>query len=248
MSISITTNDNKNIFINAITDFHNGGVLLLPKVAIVNEQEISDAMNYAKAKVHSYMKSWHSKFSKQELESAAFEGIAEAIQRFEPKNGSVQDTKFTSYAHFWIEKYIKTYIANNKTILSGSLHDLWVGSVPYAYSIDDNNDDGPSSDCTAMVKDKSEKNSADFVLIKSETDAGTQELLNRILSRLSGLDKIVVQLHFGIDTIDDKSMTIKEIAKNLGISSAKAQGHLDSAMTNLSDCKQELMQLYLEMQ
>jgi hypothetical protein len=43
----------------------NGGSTLLQKLAIVDNHEINDAMNYAKARAHHYLNlGWHTIFSK----------------------------------------------------------------------------------------------------------------------------------------------------------------------------------------
>lgn len=180
----------------------------------VTENELQDAMRMAQARVYHYQQIGWTMFSKTDLLSAAYEGIAEALIRFEPAKGTVKETKFTSYAYFWIEKYLKEFITKNKTMLTGSSAELWTGEVPYTMSIDvyDSDDrDGIGSDHKDWL--------GTDVLASSYIEATEHanqihELLATMFLELEPMQRLVIQLSIGIGTVAREPLTLREIARS----------------------------------
>lgn len=205
-------------------------VTKIQRTSIVSNEELMNAMSYAKARVWAHLSngSWQM-INRSDLLSAAYEGVTEALHRFEPKRGGVQETKFTSYAHFWIEKYIKEFIARNRTIVSSSLSDSFRGLTPYAYSIDIQDDDAPSQDHQIGLK----QDCVDLVE-QSECNQAKSKLVKLFLKKLdSDFDRTCLQLHFGIQTIDNKAKNIKEIAKLTQVSKRIVTESLERSMSML---------------
>jgi DNA-directed RNA polymerase sigma subunit (sigma70/sigma32) len=134
-------------------------------------------------------------------------------------------------------------------MLSGSLHEHWTGQVPYHLSIDaaGSDGDGPTADCTVLVKNKDADNNTDSNVIANESSQVLNELIEKLLSKLSGYDKIVIQLAFGIDTIDGQALSVPEIAKNLGMTKKAIQMHYDQAMLILAKDKEKLLAMYFKL-
>jgi RNA polymerase sigma factor (sigma-70 family) len=210
----------------------------------VTDQDLKDAMNLASARAYHYQQVGWTMFTREELKSAALEGIAEAIIRFEPTRGSVKDTKFTSYAYFWIEKYLKEYITNNKSMLSASNCEKWQGKVPYVNSYDAydaNDNDGAGSDhkdwlgAGIIASDAMEAN---------ERSIACNDLLTSMLLKLDHIERLCMQLSLGIGTLYGKQMEVKQIAKALRISKVQVRLILGNAQNKLKAYKEEYAKQY----
>lgn len=199
----------------------------------VTDIDLRDAMNMAKARVRHYQQTGWTMFAFNELLGAANEGIAEALCRFEPTKGTVKDTKFTSYAYFWIEKYLKEYITKNKTLLAGTNAELWTGQVPYTTSIDAY-DDKDSDEAGSDHKDWLGTNvSASALIESSEHTEAIQQLLSKVMLELDASERLVLQLSLGIGTVNKEQLDVKSIAKSCNMTKPAVQALLASAMSKL---------------
>jgi len=186
---------------------------------LITPADYNNAMHMARAMAVQLRNKGWTKFTVKELQDAGFEGIAEAAVRFEPTKGTVRLTKFTSYAYFWIRKMQQEYIAKNKSILSGSMTECYLGMVPYTDSIDamdDNSesDHAGSDHCAGLVSDTDIYQD----MIDSETLRQRRDLLASMFARLPELERTAYMLSNGIGTVNGTNMTVREIAAAMDIS------------------------------
>lgn len=207
------------------------GTIEIERVSIVSKQEWQDAMKLAKTIAIGYQKKW-TNYTIQELYSVGCEGLCEAALRFEPKKGVVQDTKFTTYARPWIVKWVLLYCEYAKHTVSGTPRD-----VSKEFSIDYVTDDGLDTEHKSWMSSSSDYNS-DNEVKKQEHKTELSEILQFLLSKLDSLEIIVVQMYFGINTLNDKAYSVKEIAKELELRVYKAQEILNDALEKLSEHRQ----------
>lgn len=205
----------------------------------VSDRDLRDTMNLAKARVYHYQSIGWTCFSKAELLSAAYEGIAEAIIRFEPAKGTVKDTKFSSYAYFWIEKYLKEFITKNKTMLSGTNFELWTGQVPYTNSIDaydDSANDSVGSDHKDWLGAGVE---ASGLVESMQYSKALQDLLAKIFLELEPIERLVIQLSLGIGTVNKEPLSHRQIAKSCNLTKMTVEQILSNAMQKLQAVKEQ---------
>lgn len=213
----------------------------------VTETDLQNAINMAKARVYHYQQIGWTMFSRADLLSAANEGIAEALVRFEPSKGSIKDTKFTSYAYFWIEKYIKEYITHNKTMLTGTAFELWTGAVPYTISIDAY-DDPDRDEVSSDHKDwLGTSVSASANIEASQRQRDMQALLSQMLMHLEPAERLVMQLSIGIGTVFHKPMTIPEIAKATKQTKKVVEQLMQAATSKMQAAKSKYKRQYANM-
>lgn len=200
----------------------------------ITPMDLQDTMSLARARAVHYQRSgWHM-FEINELISAAYEGIAEATIRFNPSKGTVKDTKFSSYAYFWIEKYLKAFITVNKTMVKGTAHELYTGQVGYTSSIDAYDDtafDGSGSDHKFWLADASQ---ASDKIEQAETDIARHNILMRMLKHLDRLDRTVLCLSLGIGTVDREPLSVKDIAIAMHMTKPKVEAVLSKANAELA--------------
>lgn len=210
----------------------------------ITEQDYKDARQIAKTRAFHYIQCGWTQFQMDELLSAAYEGVCEAAVRFDPYKGNLKDTKFTSYAYFWIEKYIKEYIASNKSVVSGSLSDCWTGKVPYAMSIDAY-DTGDTDQAGSDHKDwLGTCDSIEDAMSNSETTAEKLDMLSELLLKLEPLERLVIQLSVGIGTLNGQAMTVRQIAHAIEHKPIDTQNILDSAYAKLMSYKEDYAEAY----
>lgn len=210
----------------------------------VTKQELRDAQNLAKARVYFYRHTGWMQFSANELLSAAYEGISCAIVRYDRHKGSVKETKFTSFAYFWINKKIREYISVYKTMLSGKLTDHVNQRVPYTSSFEsimaltDIDDYDHNS---FMTDDNSE---TDTEIVQSELNDELHSIYVKLLSKLQPFEALCIQLLNGIGTVSGNSMTIREIARATETTAAVVQTNIDSAIAKLKSDSAQLWREY----
>jgi RNA polymerase sigma factor (sigma-70 family) len=211
----------------------------------VSMQDIDDTMNLAKARVFHYQQQGWTMFSKDELLSAAYEGISEAIIRFDPNKGSVKQTKFSSYAYFWIEKYIMEYITNNKSTLSGTAAEKWSGRLPYAESIealDDRQSNRMGQDHYAWLGFTDQRYSID----SKEAIEGMKNLFTKLFKELEPQERLCMQLSIGIGTISGAPMRVTEIARMTRMKTIEVTEILQVAMSKLQASSKKYERDYAE--
>lgn len=188
---------------------------LATDIDFVSVKELTDAENLARARVFYFRSIGWYQFSTEELLSTAMAAVSEAICRFNPQLGTVKDTKFTSYAYFWIDKYLKEYITRNKTMLSGSLNEHWNNEIPYTQSYDamQSDSDSPGIDHIQGIRDNEE--TAEEKMISDDNKLRIHELVQTMLSTLDPVKSTCYKLSFGIGTISGEPMQPREIAKSL---------------------------------
>ena len=198
----------------------------------VSMQDLDDTMNLAKARVFHYQQQGWTMFSKDELLGAAYEGISEAIIRFDPDKGTVKQTKFSSYAYFWIDKYIMEYITSNKSILAGTAADKWTGKLPYAASIealDDKASNKMGQDHYAWLGFTDQQYDID----SKEAMAGMKNLFIKLFKELEPQERLCMQLSIGIGTVDGRPLQIYEIARMTRLRRVDVHALMASAMQKL---------------
>lgn len=196
----------------------------------IGQDDLDNAMRMAQVKaVDFFKKGWGEQFSIEELISSAQMGVCEAMLRFNPTKGTIKHTKFTSYAFFWIRKYLQEYVTQHKTILSGTMGEKYEGLVPGTQSIDALNDkenDGPGQDHMSFMTSNVDI-FEDFV----EQEQRTQRkiLFKQMIAELEPNEMLAYCLRYGIDTVTGLPMRDREIAKAMGIKVADAKALADKA-------------------
>lgn len=210
----------------------------------IQPDDWQNAMNMARAMAVQLRNKGWTRFTVKELADAGYEGIAEAANRFEPTKGTVRLTKFTSYAYFWIRKMQQEYIARNKSMLSGSLSECYAGMVPYTDSIDamdDEEHDGIGSDhCGCLTSDTDIWQD----MVDAEALRRRRDLLSSMFAKLPELERTAYLLSNGIGTVTGESMTTRQIATAMEISTGHVSALVNNAKRLLSDMKLEFEQAY----
>ena len=125
-------------------------------------------------------------------------GLIKAINTFNPD----KNIKLATYASRCIENEILMSLRrNNKTRLEVSIDE--------PLNVDWDGNELLLSDILGTEEDAVSKNMEDEV---------DKRLLNRALTKLTDREKMIVQLRFGLNTVDGTERTQKEVADLLGIS------------------------------
>lgn len=199
----------------------------------VTRMELQDADNIAKARVNYFRQVGWTQFTPEELLSEARLGISIAIVRFNPARGSVKDTKFTSYAYFWINKYIQEYIARNKSMLSGTLAECWRDEMPYTSSYDQFAADSDTAGLDHMKSLRDISDNIDEQLDKVAIQSRCKRMFGMVMQMLDPMESLVFKLNNGIGTISGEPMQIREIARSTEISAARVEDILNSVREKL---------------
>lgn len=134
----------------------------------------------------------------EDLISIGTIGLIKAINTFNPE----KNIKLATYASRCIENEILMYLRrNNKTKLEVSIDE--------PLNVDWDGNELLLSDILGTEEDIISKN------IEEEVD---RNLLNKALAKLSERERLIVQLRFGLNTVDGNEKTQKEVADILGIS------------------------------
>lgn len=134
----------------------------------------------------------------EDLISIGTIGLIKAINTFNP----YKNIKLATYASRCIENEILMYLRrNNKTKLEVSIDE--------PLNVDWDGNELLLSDILGTEEDIISKN------IEDEVD---RKLLNKALTKLSDREKMIIQLRFGLNTLDGSERTQKEVADLLGIS------------------------------
>lgn len=215
-------------------------------VDFISSQELQDAKNLAKARVHYFKSLGWLQFSNEELLSEAYSGISEAMCRFNPDKGTVKQTKFTSYAYFWIDKKIQEYIARYKTMLSGNLSEHWRNEIPYTMSIDMmvTSEDSGGIDHIFGLRDNDM--TIEEKIENDEKTSRIKELLNVILEELEPMESTCFQLLNGIGTISGEPMSIKEISKSVELPAAVVISIIENTKHKLHNISAKFVNIYKE--
>jgi hypothetical protein len=141
-----------------------------------------------------------------------------------PEAGTVKDTKFTSFAYPWINKYIREHITRNKTMVSGGLAALYNNEAGFTISVDafdDRGSDQAGSDHKWWLADTS--CNVHEAIESKERMHDIKTLVREICSDLDITERTAIYLHFGIDTINGVHNDICRVAKMLEISHETAE-------------------------
>lgn len=134
----------------------------------------------------------------EDLISIGTIGLIKAINTFNPQ----KNIKLATYASRCIENEILMYLRrNNKTKLEVSIDE--------PLNVDWDGNELLLSDILGTDEDIISKN------LESEVD---KKLLNKALSKLTERERTIVQLRYGLNTVDGNERTQKEVADLLGIS------------------------------
>lgn len=156
----------------------------------------------------------------EDLISIGTIGLIKAINTFNPE----KNIKLATYASRCIENEILMYLRrNNKTRLEVSIDE--------PLNVDWDGNELLLSDILGTDEDAISKNMEDEV---------DKRLLNRALTKLTDREKMIVQLRFGLNTVDGTERTQKEVADLLGISQSYISRLEKKIMKRL---KKEMMRL-----
>ena len=134
----------------------------------------------------------------EDLISIGTIGLIKSINTFNPE----KNIKLATYASRCIENEILMYLRrNNKTKLEVSIDE--------PLNVDWDGNELLLSDILGTDED---------VIYKDIEDEVERKLLNKAIEKLSEREKTIVNLRFGLHTLDGEEMTQKEVAVLLGIS------------------------------
>jgi len=134
----------------------------------------------------------------EDLISIGTIGLIKAINTFNPK----KNIKLATYASRCIENEILMYLRrNNKTKMEVSIDE--------PLNVDWDGNELLLSDILGTEED---------TIYKDLEQEAERKLLNRAIARLSGRERKIIMMRFGLDTPDGEEKTQKEVADILGIS------------------------------
>lgn len=134
----------------------------------------------------------------EDLISIGTIGLIKAINTFDP----MKKIKLATYASRCIENEILMYLRrNNKTKLEVSIDE--------PLNVDWDGNELLLSDILGTEED---------TIYRDLEDEAERKILFRALNKLSGREKLIVRMRFGLDHPEGKEMTQKEVADQLGIS------------------------------
>lgn len=134
----------------------------------------------------------------EDLISIGTIGLIKAINTFNP----YKNIKLATYASRCIENEILMYLRrNNKTKMEVSIDE--------PLNVDWDGNELLLSDILGTDEDAISKNMEDEV---------DRKLLDKALTKLNDREKMIIQLRFGLNTVDGSERTQKEVADLLGIS------------------------------
>ena len=134
----------------------------------------------------------------EDLISIGTIGLIKAINTFKPD----KNIKLATYASRCIENEILMYLRrNNKTKLEVSIDE--------PLNVDWDGNELLLSDILGTEED---------TIYRDLEDEAERKILFRALNKLSGREKLIVRMRFGLDHPEGKEMTQKEVADQLGIS------------------------------
>lgn len=212
----------------------------------ISPKEYNDAIGIVKARVHYYRNAGWLQFSTDDLCSAGYNGIVEASIRFNPSKGTVRETKFTSYAYFWINKCIQEYIARNKSMLSGTLADCYRGSVDDTISIDQYTDAENSGGQDHLGFIAVTDDDVVETMTKPYLQQKTKALVDTMLMELPDQLRLVWSLAHGLGTVNGDGLDIRGIAKALECTKQYAENLLNEARTAMASISAKYQAEYQE--
>ena len=134
----------------------------------------------------------------EDLISIGTIGLIKAINTFNP----VKNIKLATYASRCIENEILMYLRrNSKTRMEVSIDE--------PLNVDWDGNELLLSDILGTEED---------TIYRDLEDEAERKILFRALNKLSGREKLIVRMRFGLDHPEGKEMTQKEVADQLGIS------------------------------
>ena len=160
------------------------------------------------------IKKYYSAFKDQDdLISIGTIGLIKAVSTFKPEKG----TRFATYASRCIENEILMYLRrNSKTKLEVSIDE--------PLNVDWDGNELLLSDILGTDED---------TIYKDLENEAERKILFRALNKLSGREKMIVRMRFGLDHPEGKEMTQKEVADLLGISQSYISRLEKKIMTRL---------------
>ncbi len=206
--------DLKNLFLNRVGEIHYiGGSDVLPaplnrereaeeisKLGTKDEEEGKSTLIEHNLRLVVYIakKFDNTGIGVEDLISIGTIGLIKAINTFNPD----RNIKLATYASRCIENEILMFLRrNNKTKLEVSIDE--------PLNVDWDGNKLLLSDILGTEEDTISQN------IEKEVD---KSLLNKALSKLNDRERIIVQLRYGLNTVDGDEHTQKEVADYLGIS------------------------------
>ena len=149
----------------------------------------------------------------EDLISIGTIGLIKAVDSFKPEKGH----KLTTYASKCIENEILMYLRrNSKTKLEVSIDE--------PLNVDWDGNELLLSDILGTDED---------TIYKDLENEAERKILFRALNKLSGREKMIVRMRFGLDHPEGKEMTQKEVADLLGISQSYISRLEKKIMTRL---------------
>ena len=164
-----------------------------------NEEAKNELIEHNLRLVAHIIKKYYASYRDQEdLISIGTIGLIKAASTFNSSKG----TKFATYASRCIENEILMYLRrNSKTKLEVSIDE--------PLNVDWDGNELLLSDILGTDED---------TIYKDLENEAERKILFRALNKLSGREKMIVRMRFGLDHPEGKEMTQKEVADLLGIS------------------------------
>jgi RNA polymerase sigma factor (sigma-70 family) len=164
------------------------------------------------------------------------EGLHKAIKKFDPDRG----TRFSSYANWWVKRYIKRGHDDTSHIIRIPVHAHekksqlkkrkddgsqlttkqqaeydYIEQIQHCISLESQIKNTPEKKLTGLLKDDNSP-SPEENMIKKETTKKIHELLKKLPSRT----RYIIEAHYGITRPDndEEGITLADISKKLNLS------------------------------
>lgn len=176
---------------------------------------------------------YNAKIEYDDCISAGMQGAIIATDIYIRKSAiAPQVAKLSTYAHSYIEKYIKEYCRSTNSLLShgptkwGHAAQKFVLSGNQQYG-----DEGRKTEFFDISNDPS------LQTLQKKPDVSQHITVRKASSRLFGAltapDKKILFMSFGVGSINTKSQSVQQIAKALKISSNDVKASLSKTMSNI---------------
>jgi len=140
-----------------------------------------------------------------------------------------KDTKFITYAVWWINWYIQDFIKKRYAVMENESSDEDLLSTPIKRPTQD--------DDSLKLGDIIMSDETDSILLdEKETN---EKMLSKLINQLDEREKIIIKAYFGFD--DDKPKTLKECGELLGLSQERCRQIKEKTLLKLKNAMEHFV-------
>ena len=164
--------------------------------------------------------------------SSGLQGAIIATDKYIEKSAiEPQPAKLSTYAHSYIVKYINEYCASVNTILSHGTTKWVEASADYVMSGNQTyQEDGKAVEFFDIANDKNLTSVQKDVLSDDET---VDAMSKKLFSMISPLDKEILFMSFGIGSVSNERLSVKDIAMKLDVTMHYVTSSIEQSVASL---------------